>query len=362
MKPAAKRVSKATPQSPVLGGEVAREGQRRPVNPSAIPLSKRANVLLLEHARVLQKDGRVLYLTKSAAEMAGRGGEDELLHRDLVRNYFNIPQHNTALLLLGTGTSITDSAARLLADANVMVCFTGGGGAPLGLAADPMFLVPQSEYLPTEYMQAWMRMWLDEVERLRIAKAFLRERLDLSVEHWDLDKDLQRKGIRIADQDARRFEAAIKTAESTEQLLSAEGVWAKSLDATLARGFGIKDFTRIEQPGEWTQASPPSKIINAMISNGNYIANGYAAIALHALGISFALPVLHGKTRRGALVFDVADIFKDWTVMPLAFHAASASKPWSDQQFRNELIDRLQPKIIDTTIDIIKNSIAKKSQ
>lgn len=68
--------------------------------PRQILLSKRANIFYLEHARVLQKDGRIIWLTES--------GED-------VEQYFNLPERNTALLLLGKGTSITDSAARRLA-------------------------------------------------------------------------------------------------------------------------------------------------------------------------------------------------------------------------------------------------------
>jgi CRISPR-associated protein Cas1 len=40
------------------------------------------------------------------------------------------------------------------------------------------------------------------------------------------------------------------------------------------------------------------------------------------LNISFALPGLHGKARRGELVFDIADLIKDVYVMPLAFLSA----------------------------------------
>jgi len=38
--------------------------------------------------------------------------------------------------------------------------------------------------------------------------------------------------------------------------------------------------------------------------------------------ISPALPRLHGITKRGALVFDIADLIKDAYVMPLAFLSA----------------------------------------
>src|SRR5690606_12695427 len=117
------------------------------IKPRSILLSKRANVFYLEHVRVMQKDERVVYLTET--------GED-------VERFFNIPERNTAFVLLGKGTSITDAAARRLADANVLVGFCGSGGSPLFSVTDITFLAPQSEYRPTEYMQAWVKAWFDE--------------------------------------------------------------------------------------------------------------------------------------------------------------------------------------------------------
>jgi CRISPR-associated protein Cas1 len=75
--------------------------------------------------------------------------------------YWNIPIANTTTLLLGTGTSITQSAMRELAKAGVLVGFCGGGGTPLYSAnefdIDVAWFSPQSEYRPTEYLQNWMR-------------------------------------------------------------------------------------------------------------------------------------------------------------------------------------------------------------
>ena len=107
--------------------------------PRQILLSKRANIFYLEHARVLQKDERIVWLTET--------GDD-------IEQYFNLPERNTALLLLGKGTSITDAAMRRLAESNVLVGFCGSGGTPLLATTEPVFLTPQSEYRPTEYMQA----------------------------------------------------------------------------------------------------------------------------------------------------------------------------------------------------------------
>ena len=68
---------------------------------------------------------------------------------------------------------------------------------------------------------------------------------------------------------------------------------------------------------------------------------------------------MHGKTRRGALVFDVADLFKDAMVLPLAFLASG--KGYRDQAFRDELIDGCQTSgILDRVIETIISATLEK--
>lgn len=108
--------------------------------------SKRANMYYLEYCRVMQKDGRVLYLTETDKENL----------------YFNIPIANTTVLMLGNGTSITQAAMRMLSQAGVLVGFCGGGGTPLHMACEVEWFTPQSEYRPTEYLQGWLSFWFDD--------------------------------------------------------------------------------------------------------------------------------------------------------------------------------------------------------
>lgn len=86
----------------------------------AILHSKRANIYYLEMCRVMQKDGRVLYLTEEKKD----------------HQYWNISIGNTTVILLGTGTSITQAAMRMLASAGVLVGFSGGGATPLLAATE----------------------------------------------------------------------------------------------------------------------------------------------------------------------------------------------------------------------------------
>lgn len=284
-------------------------------------LSKRACVFYLERVRVMLKDDRIVYLTDS---------------QQPVEQFFNIPEKNTAFLLLGKGSSVTDAAVRRLAESNVMLGFCGSGGSPLFGALDLTFMTPQSEYRPTEYMQAWMRAWLDESTRVVMAKVLLLNRIDLTCKVWSGNLELLQRHIQIDEKIVKNFQLSIESAQNTTELLAAEARWAKQLYAKLAQGFGM-EFKREE--GKQADESM-ADIANGYLDHGNYIAYGYAAVALHGLGISFALPVLHGKTRRGALVFDVADLVKDAYVMPLAFACAKAND--KQKEFRMALIESCQ--------------------
>ncbi|MDP1606307.1 MAG: type I-F CRISPR-associated endonuclease Cas1f [Rhodocyclaceae bacterium] len=308
------------------------------IKPKQILLSKRANVFYLEHVRVLQKDDRIVYLTNTDNE---------------VERFFNIPERNTAFLLLGKGTSITDSAVRRLAESNVIVGFAGNGGSPPFSMVDYAFLSPLSEYRPTEYMQAWMKMWLDEAKRLDAAKLFQQERLTLAAHTWRENPHLSDRKIVLPDHLVEGYRAKIQAAPDTAHLMAVEAEWARNLYRLLARGFELGDFKREE--GKQSRDTSED-LVNSYIDHGNYIAYGYAATALNALGISFALPVMHGKTRRGALVFDVADIYKDAVVLPHAF--ISVEQSLRDQEFRDSLIEIcMNAEVMDRAIQTIQKVI-----
>lgn len=305
--------------------------------PLAVMMSARANVFYLQYAKVCLDGDRVVYWQK---------GQE-------IDEMYNIPDKNTAFLLLGKGTSITDAAVRALSESGVVIGFTGTGGSPFFASSSPVFLETQSEYRPTEYMQAWVSMWIDEVQRLDVAKEFLRIRMELINRFWMKFYP----AISIPEALVQKFSAEIASSPDTMNLLICEAGWAKGLYATLANQLSMSKFTRVsgESGGDGDEAI---KITNSLLDHGNYIAYGYAAAALTTLGISYAFPVLHGKTRRGALVFDVADLIKDAIVMPLAFEAGKQGMKNSD--FREILINRCWDyQILDILIETIKK-LSKK--
>lgn len=71
------------------------------------------------------------------------------------------------------------------------------------------------------------------------------------------------------------------------------------------------------------------------------------------LGLPHGLAILHGKTRRGGLVFDAADLVKDAIILPQAF--ISAMRGDDEQTFRQHCISQLtRSEALDFMIDQLK--------
>lgn len=303
----------------------------------AILHSKRANIYYLEKCRVMQKDGRVLYLTEAKNE----------------NQYWNIPIANTTCLLLGTGTSLTQAAMRMLASAGVMVGFCGGGGTPLLMATEIEWLSPQSEYRPTEYIQGWMQFWFDDEKRLNAAKQLQIARTDYLQTLWSKDRDLKTEGFTTdnpaIEQALSNCRAKITAANTVSNLLLAEAEFTKLLYKFAANVTKYGDFTR-----ERDAADAQIDKANAFLNHGNYLAYGLAATTLWVLGIPHGFAVMHGKTRRGALVFDVADLIKDAIVLPWAF--ISAKENATEQEFRRQCLQAFADhKALDFMFNQVKS-------
>lgn len=305
--------------------------------------SKRANIYYLEHCRVLVNGGRVEYVTEQGKRSV----------------YWNIPIANTTTILLGTGTSVTQAAVRELAKAGVMLGFCGGGGTPLFAAGehvlDVAWMPGVSEYRPTEYLQRWIRLWSDETTRLDAAKHFLQARLARLRHQWTSRQlsDLLGAAIDIPALMQALADAGsdADSAVDTTALLTSEARLAKQLYRIVARATGYGSFTRAKR-GEGHDPA------NGFLDHGNYLAYGLAATATWVLGLPHSLAVLHGKTRRGGLVFDVADLAKDAHILPQAF--ASAMRGHSEREFREACIATLtQEEVLDFMIDTIKEAAAR---
>ncbi len=301
------------------------------INLKPILHSKRANIFYLEHCRVMQKDGRVLYLTEAKQ----------------TNQYWNIPIANTTVILLGTGTSITQAAVRLLAKAGVTIGFCGGGATPLLQATEIEWMTPQNEYRPTEYVQNWLRFWFNDNSRLKVAKSFQISRLQYLSNVWKKDRDFQNWGFiaddSIVESAINLFRKKIDSSDNVNTLLTAEAEFTKSLYRFSASSLDI----------QFTRNRDDTDLANTFLNHGNYLAYGCAATALWVLGIPFAFAVMHGKTRRGALVFDVADLIKDALVLPSAFICEKDTL--TETQFRQFVLQKfIQHQALDFMFETVE--------
>ncbi|NBV07298.1 MAG: type I-F CRISPR-associated endonuclease Cas1 [Proteobacteria bacterium] len=302
--------------------------------------SKRANIFYLEECRVLVKGGRVVYLTEEKKQNA----------------YYNIPIANTTVILLGIGTSITQSAVRMLASASVLIGFSGNGGTPLIAGNEVEWLSPQSEYRPTEYMQGWMKFWFDENKRLEVAKFFQKSRINFLKNVWHKDRDLRQEGFYLDDfginSALKTFAQEIDSSQKSSDLSQKEALLTKQLYKTATKITKIENFTREREATD---------LANTFLNHGNYLAYGLAATTLWVLGISHSFAVMHGKTRRGALVFDLADLIKDAIVLPWSFICAKEKA--SEQEFRSQILQKFtEHQALDFMFDQVKEAALQTSQ
>lgn len=288
----------------------------------AILHSHRNCIAYYEHAKIMKIDDKVAYTkTVSSKEYS-----------------FAIPYGNVASILLGPGVSITTAALQQLASEGVLVAITGGEGVPI-------FMGSLSEYRSTEYCQLWLTKWQNKDWQLKTAKNFQIKRSELVLENWNILYKNQVNNVLI---DAQiKLKNGLSIAETKEQILGYEANYAKTLYAILSKNYGLK-FSRVPEE--------KSDLVNALIDTHNYYAYSVAATVLWTLGIPYAFPVLHGETRRGALVFDLADIIKDAYLLPLAFEAKANNI--DKEQYKKICIESLNvKKVMPLLFNEIKKAI-----
>lgn len=310
-------------------------------------MSKRANIYYLEHCRVLVNQGVVNYVTPDA---------------DKQQAYWNIPIANTSVVLFGTGTSVTQQAMREFSKAGVTVGFCGGGGTPLFSGTEPAldidieWCLPQNEYRPTNYMQAWIKFWLDDNKRLAAAKHLQINRIHMINKMWT-HYIFTNQDFKVPEDELKSLTLpyidGINNAKSQSDLLALEGELTKKLYKKVCR------IINFDQDFKFTRAKHGSGTdkANNFLDHGNYLAYGLAASAIWVLGLSHSLAILHGKTRRGALVFDAADLIKDALILPQAF--ISANNEDTEKEFRMQCLENFSDvKAMDLIFDELKE-IAK---
>jgi CRISPR-associated protein Cas1 len=264
-----------------------------------INVSKRGyKIIYIEKAKVYVNNGTLVFSQKE----------------ELSEKTYNIPYLNTSILMLGVGTSITNEAVRLAANNSLIIMFVNSSLSHSS-STDESFniLSPSSEYKPNEYTQQLSKIFFSDTLRLEKAKQILKKRLLITEEVYQyfIKKGILSENIlNVFQKEASQFNSNIEKAENTNKLLIEEALYTKKIYKVFAK----------ENEELFLRNSKGKDPINRNLTNINYMLYGLSASMLTALNIPYVFAFLHGKTRRGALVFDVADLYKDAVSIPLSFY------------------------------------------
>ncbi|MCG8355304.1 MAG: type I-E CRISPR-associated endonuclease Cas1e [Kiloniellales bacterium] len=235
--------------------------------PKPIPIKDRASILFIEKGQLDVRDGAFVVVD-------ARG----------VRTH--IPVGGLACLMLEPGARISHAATALAARVGCLIIWIGEAGVRLYAAGQP-----GGARADRLLYQAGLA--LDEEARLRV----VRKMFEL------------------------RFGEPAPLRRSVEQLRGIEGARVKRLYQNLAKRYGVSWRARRYDPGDWDAADLP----NRCLSQATACLYGLSEAAILAAGYAPAIGFLHsGKPQ--SFVYDLADIFKFDTVVPVAFRVAARAE------------------------------------
>ncbi len=164
-----------------------------------------------------------------------------------------------------------------------------------------------------------------------------------------LDDNLRLKVVRRMY--ALRFGEEPPQRRSVEQLRGIEGVRVRESYKRIAAKYGVEWKARKYDTGDWSKGDLP----NRCLSSATACLYGVTEAAVLAAGYAPAIGFIHtGKPL--SFVYDVADVYKFDTVVPLAFRIAAGQPHNPEQQVRiacrdvfrkSRLLERIIPGIED---------------
>lgn len=240
-----------------------------------IPIKERLSVLFVEKGQLDVLDGAFVVLDE-------RG----------VRTH--IPIGGVACLMLEVGTRISHAAVRLAAQAGTLLVWVGEAGVRFYAAGQPGGA--RSDRLLYQAALA-----LDDDCRLKVVREMFR----------------------------RRFGEEAPARRSVEQLRGIEGVRVRETYKILAKQHGVNWRHRRYDVADWSSGDVPNRCLSAATS----CLYGVVEAAVLAAGYAPAVGFIHtGKPL--SFVYDIADIYKFETVVPVAFAVAAREPRQPEREVR----------------------------
>jgi CRISPR-associated protein Cas1 len=233
--------------------------------PRPIPIKERSSILFLEKGRLDVLDGAFVLV-------------DDLGIR------VHIPIGGVVCLMLEPGTRVSHAAVALAARAGTLLIWVGEAGVRLYAAGQP-------GGARADRLLYQARLALDDDARLRVVRKMY----------------------------ALRFGEEPPARRSVDQLRGIEGARVREMYKALAGRHGITWRGRDYDPLDWGA----SDTLNRCLSAATASLYGIAEAAVLAAGYAPAIGFLHtGKPQ--SFVYDIADLYKFETVVPVAFRVAGA--------------------------------------
>lgn len=240
-----------------------------------IPIKERLSILYIEKGQLDVLDGAFVVVDKTG-----------------VRTH--IPVGGVACLMLEPGTRVSHAACALAARVGTLLVWIGEAGVRLYSAGQP--------------------------GGARADRLLYQAKLAL-------DPDLRLKVVR--NMYAMRFGEEPPQRRSVEQLRGIEGARVREMYKRIAAKYGVEWKARNYDTQEWDKGDLPNRCLSAATS----CLYGVTEAAVLAAGYAPAVGFIHtGKPL--SFVYDVADVYKFETVVPVAFRIASRSPGNSEQQVR----------------------------
>lgn len=240
-----------------------------------------------------------------------------LIDKNGIRTH--IPVGGVACLLLQPGTRVSHAAVVLAARVGTLLIWVGEAGVRLYAAGQP-------GGARSDRLLYQAKLALDDNARLKVV----------------------RKMYQI------RFGEPAPLRRSIEQLRGIEGARVRALYKMLAQKYKVKWSGRNYDTSNWDKGDIPNRCLSAATA----CLYGITEAAILAAGYAPAIGFVHtGKPQ--SFVYDVADIVKFETVVPVAFKIAAKKPAQPDREVRLACRDMFrQTKILDRLIPLIEEVLA----
>lgn len=228
----------------------------------------------------LKERSSIVYLGRANIDVV----DGAFVSIDATGDRTQIPVGGLGCLMLEPGIRITHAAVILAARVGCLLVWVGEGGVRMYAAGQPGGA--RADRLLYQAKAA-----LDEGARLKVVRAMFR----------------------------LRFGEEAPARRSVDQLRGIEGVRVRTMYRYLARTHGITWNGRKYDPSSWDEAD----LANRALSAGTSCLYGLCEAAILAAGYAPAIGFLH-RGKPLSFVYDIADLFKFETVVPVAFASAAA--------------------------------------